>query len=565
MPSSYTLGGMTLETARRSGMRDAVMGGLLFAALIVLAVLQYRWIGQVKEADRERLQRQLSADLSRFTDDFDGEFDRLIQVLANSSASLDSDEILASRVDLWRGLAAHPQLVKHAWLAESPDLPPNLRRLVSRLPDNLGGIRPGGRGGRILIDGSVPAFALARGGFSTNASDKQRWLIVELDQTFVKSWLADLVAKDFRDDYHVRILGGRPSKPVFETVDAPQGLGADGGAAPLFTLRQGFQRGRGIQGEGNKGAPPDGSKGPQDGFFRDFGKDFSKRGFDGDDGWRVEVSFRSGSTADLVAQLRRRNLAVSFGILLLMGVSIATLMRSTRRANALAQQQMEFVAGVTHELRTPLAVILSASQNLADGVASGEKQVRRYGGVINGQTKRLAGMVEQVLRFAGLSSQHGELQRGPVEVASLIHEAIADSQPDLDNAGSRLIQALDSGLPPIDGDHAALLHALRNLLENAAKHGEGADVSLRARTDERGMVEIIVEDEGPGIQAEDLPYVFEPFYRGSRAKQEQVQGSGLGLSLVKKIVEAHGGSIEAISRLGNGAAFRLLLPPAKAT
>ncbi len=77
------------------------------------------------------------------------------------------------------------------------------------------------------------------------------------------------------------------------------------------------------------------------------------------------------------------------------------------------------------------------------------------------------------------------------------------------------------------------------------------------------MVEIVVEDEGPGIETDDLPYVFEPFYRGSRAKQEQIQGSGLGLSLVKKIVEAHGGSIEAISRLGSGAAFRLLLPPAK--
>jgi signal transduction histidine kinase len=544
------------------------MGAVLFGALIVLAVLQYRWIGQVSESDRDSLQRQLRTALGRFTDDFDGEFDRLIQILSNGTpSSTTSDEaILASRLELWRGLAAHPQLVKQVWLTEAPDLPVSLQRLASRLPENIGG-RPGGRGRGfpIQLDSSIPAFALARIGWNPgNESDKQRWLIVELDPGFIHSWLPDLVAKDFGTDYHVRIFGANPDSALFQTPNAPPGLGADGGAAPLFSLRQNLP-GRGRGGFNDNKGQPDSNKGPPDGFYRDFGKDFGKRPFgETDSAWRVEAAFRSGSTTDLVESLRHRNLAVSFGILLLMGVSIATLIRSTRRANALAQQQMEFVAGVTHELRTPLAVVLSASQNLADGVAAGEAQVRRYGGVINAQTKRLSSMVEQVLRFAGLSSQHGELQRGPVEVPTLIHEAIADCQADLEAAGARVTQELDPSVPPIDGDHAALLHALRNLLENAAKHGAGANVWVRARATEHGMVEIVIEDEGPGIDAEDLPHVFEPFYRGNRAKHEQVQGSGLGLSLVRKVVEAHGGSIEASSRLGNGTAFHLLLPPAKA-
>ncbi len=263
----------------------------------------------------------------------------------------------------------------------------------------------------------------------------------------------------------------------------------------------------------------------------------------------------------MVENLRLRNLAVSFGILLLMGISVVMLIRSSGRANALAQQQMEFVAGVTHELRTPLAVIQSASQNLADGVATGEAQAKRYGGVIHEQSKRLGNMVEQVLRFSGLSSQHGELQRAPVEVAGLIDEAAADCRNELSIAGSELTQAIDSAVPMIDGDRGALLHCLRNLLSNAAKHGGGSTVSVRTQ-DVDGMVEIVVEDGGPGIEADDLEHVFEPFYRGRRAKDDQVQGSGLGLSLVKKIVEGHGGSVSVSS--DGGARFRLLLPAVKA-
>jgi signal transduction histidine kinase len=263
---------------------------------------------------------------------------------------------------------------------------------------------------------------------------------------------------------------------------------------------------------------------------------------------------------ELVASLRLRNLAVSFGILFLMGFSVGMLMLSTRRASALARQQMEFVAGVTHELRTPLAVIQSASQNLADGVATGEAQAKRYGGVIHNQSKRLGNMVEQVLRFAGLSSQHGELERAPVEVHSLIEEAVADCQSELNSAGSELTLDLEPTLPAIDGDRGALLHCLRNLLSNAAKHGAGAEVRVAART-AGAMIEIAVEDGGPGMDPEDLPHVFEPFYRGRRAKEEQVQGSGLGLSLVKKIVEAHGGRVEASNH--GGARLRLLLPAVK--
>ena len=531
--------------------RDATIGAVLFTALIVLAVLQYRWIGQVSEADADRLRQGLRTSVNRFSDDFNSEIERLVQVVGRGPNPA-----------LWSDLTEHSGILKHVWAKDAADLPESLRTFARRLPATIGDVRPGrGGGGRspMLVESNVPAIAVV------NTQDLRvqdlsptlplQWTILELDKAYIENtWIPELIAKDFGADYDVHV------GPNLERTTESE-------AAPLFAFRQGGF-GRGTKG----GRPPD-FNGKDFGFKQDgpppnfgdksnFGDKGKRGGFgEGDSNWRVVASYRSGTLREMVENLRLRNLGVSFGILLLMGVSVGMLIRSSGRANALAQQQMEFVAGVTHELRTPLAVIQSASQNLADGVASGEAQAKRYGGVIHQHSKRLGDMVEQVLRFAGLSSQHGELQRASVDVAPLIEEAAADCSSELAIAGSELTQAIDPAVPAIDGDRGALLHCLRNLLSNAAKHGGGSPVSVRAQ-DVDGMVEIVVEDGGPGIAAEDLAHVFEPFYRGKRAKEDQVQGSGLGLSLVKKIVEGHGGKVSVSS--DGGARFRLLLPAVKA-
>jgi hypothetical protein len=120
--------------------------------------------------------------------------------------------------------------------------------------------------------------------------------------------------------------------------------------------------------------------------------------------WRLVVQHRAGSLEAAVDATRRRNLAISSGILGLLGVSVGFLIVSTRRAQRLARQQMEFVAAVSHELRTPLAVIRSAGDNLAEGVVGDERQVRKYGDLVRGEGRRLTEMVEQILEFAGIHS-----------------------------------------------------------------------------------------------------------------------------------------------------------------
>jgi signal transduction histidine kinase len=259
---------------------------------------------------------------------------------------------------------------------------------------------------------------------------------------------------------------------------------------------------------------------------------------------------------------------VSFGMLLLVGVSGVMLVFSTRRARRLAQQQMEFVAGVTHELRTPLSVISSASQNLADGVTTGADQVKRYGTVIRDQATRLAGMVEQVLRFAGMSSDRYEMQWQTLEIGPVIEQALQDCAPEFQRTGTLVDRHIAPGLPKLEGDPAALGQCLRNLLENAAIHGatrngahalDPAHVTIGAKQN-GGSIEIRVEDNGPGIDSSALPHLFEPFYRGRRAIEDQIHGTGLGLSLVKHIMDAHGGAVEVRSSAMEGTCFTLKLP-----
>ena len=145
--------------------------------------------------------------------------------------------------------------------------------------------------------------------------------------------------------------------------------------------------------------------------------------------WQLVIQHRAGSLEAAVASVRRRNLFISFGILLLLASSVAMIVISTRRAERLAHRQMEFVSSVSHEFRTPLAVICSAGENLADGIIDAPQQVEKYGEVIRQEGRRLTEMVEQVLEFAGARSGRKTYQMSGVEVGQLIEDALLSCQP----------------------------------------------------------------------------------------------------------------------------------------
>jgi signal transduction histidine kinase len=220
---------------------------------------------------------------------------------------------------------------------------------------------------------------------------------------------------------------------------------------------------------------------------------------------------------------------------------------------------MEFVATVSHELRTPLAAIRSAGDNLADGLVHDPRQVERYGAIVRDEGLRLSEMVEQTLGFAGADAPAREA--GAVDLAALVERVTA---PVPGGPPFRVERLLAASLPPVIGDAAALERALGNLVGNARKHaaaGGGARVSVRPGPGSPPRTVVVeVADQGPGVEPAERARLFEPFFRGRLAREGQVPGSGLGLALVRRIVEGHGGSVTVASPPGQGTTFTVTLP-----
>ncbi|RPI25447.1 MAG: sensor histidine kinase [Acidobacteria bacterium] len=278
-------------------------------------------------------------------------------------------------------------------------------------------------------------------------------------------------------------------------------------------------------------------------------------------GWQLLVKHRSGSLDAAVASTRFWNLALSLGILLLLAVSLVVLAFSVRRAQRLAKQQMEFVAGVSHELRTPIAVICSSAENLADGVITTNPQVTRYGQYILREGRRLGALVEQTLEFAGIGSGSRRFSMRPLDLSRLTRETVEAFGTQIREKNIQIDLSL-SDTVLTNGDYASLSCAIGNLLSNAVKYSPpGATVRVAVESTRGGEIALItVSDNGMGIEPAELGKVFEPFFRGGNAARAQIRGAGIGLSLVKKIVEAHHGTISVNSKMGEGSVFALAFP-----
>jgi signal transduction histidine kinase len=575
---------------------------ILVILLAVLASLQYRWSGEVSAMERHRMRfSQLSAG-ARFSEDFDREVTRAFLVfhpLPGEAEDARLDRVVR-QYDRWLAGATYPRLVRDVfvirrvadggsglqvlWPAErrfvTCSWPPELADLRRRLeaPPSAHPIH-GGFGFGPTVAAEIPGLVIPLDFLDRREPGAPRsatgaHLVVRFDlKTITGEIFPALTGRYFSNpqgaDYSVGVRITDDPRRVLYLSDprmTPASFGDGDLQVGLFAMRSfeelsSLTAEAGLSGHRRRAAEP---AGPHTGGPHAAAPSPEHRRESGP--WQLMIKHRDGSLEEAVAAIRRRNLAISLGILALLGATAGMMFVTTQRAQRLAHQQIEFVAGVTHELNTPLTSIRSAGQNLADGVVAEPGQVRRYGALIESEGRRLSNMVGQALDFAGIQSGRRVYHPRPVEVGEVVDGALQDCRWLLREKRIEVEREVEPGLPPVLADGAALRRAVANLIENAVKYGSRAAwIGVRVQRAPGGPVEITVADRGPGIRREDLPHLFEPFFRGPDAATDGVPGSGLGLSLVRHIAEAHGGRVTVTTEEGRGTAFTLQLPATSAT
>ena len=267
-------------------------------------------------------------------------------------------------------------------------------------------------------------------------------------------------------------------------------------------------------------------------------------------GRELAVRYRDGAAIPVAASVSRMPTPD--------GGAVAVL-RDLRSSRALDEAKTSFVAAVSHELRTPLALIDGYTQSLLH-LDLDRPTARRHVERIGDAARRLAHLVDEIIDISQLESDALVLRRSPVAIDGLLRAYAAERADGLDARPIDL--ALPRSLPPVDVDATRIRQVIGNLVQNAEKHaGPRAPIEIRARRPDRDTVVVTVVDGGRGIAAEDRDHVFERFYRGHRARDSQVAGSGLGLYLCRRIVEAHGGWIR-LDATTRGTSISLGLPVA---
>ena len=279
--------------------------------------------------------------------------------------------------------------------------------------------------------------------------------------------------------------------------------------------------------------------------------------------WALYVKHAKGGN-DAVTVARQRFLLFSIAVMfvfLLAGTYFVA--RAIRREMAVARLQSDFVSAVSHEFRSPLTSIRQLSEILAFGRLPSEDRRQIYYQTLVNETERLQRLVEKLLNFGGMEAGKRQYHFESVDTGDLVGHVTAEFEQQIAGSG-RLIELHGAPSPcRIDADREALSIALRNLVDNALKYSPEYPTVWVEWGRENDSVAIRVRDQGPGISPSERKQIFHKFVRGSAAAAGGVKGMGVGLTMVRHIVVAHGGEIRVASEPGQGSTFTMLLPAVK--
>jgi signal transduction histidine kinase len=286
-----------------------------------------------------------------------------------------------------------------------------------------------------------------------------------------------------------------------------------------------------------------------------------ERGFEGVfPGLILGIKTRGTTIESISQKFLRNNFLILGAVSLLMAGGMWLTFRNVTRELALAKLKSDFVSNVSHELRTPLALIRLYAETLELGRLTSPGKQHEYHEIIRKESERLTALINNILDFSRIEAGKKEYSFRETDVADLVRSTLESYRFEIEQNGFHFEEKIESNLPPLQVDREAIARSLLNLVNNAVKYSAGEKYLGVHLYRQNGSVNLEVVDHGIGIPPNEQPKIFEKFYRVGDPLVHNTKGSGLGLSLVRHIVQAHGGAVAVVSTPGKGSKFTITLP-----
>ena len=276
--------------------------------------------------------------------------------------------------------------------------------------------------------------------------------------------------------------------------------------------------------------------------------------------WKAKVGLRNTSLDNLARDSFLHSAGVTFLVLLFLLFGVALTIRATDREARLAQAKSNFVANVSHELKTPLSLLSLFSEILELGRVKTEEKKLEYYRIIRHESRRLNKTIDNILDFSKIEAGRKTYNFAEGDMGDVIDNVLSSYRYQIINSGFDVQTNLQPNLPPVLIDRDAMAQAISNLIDNAIKYSSEVKQLSITTQPVRSNLSVEIADQGIGIPRAEQEKIFEKFYRVGNGLVHDVRGSGLGLSLVKHIIEAHKGTISVESDVGKGSRFTILLP-----
>ena len=277
-------------------------------------------------------------------------------------------------------------------------------------------------------------------------------------------------------------------------------------------------------------------------------------------GLTLAIKFRGTTVEALGQRFLRTSFLILGGLSLFLAGGIWLTYRNVAREMALAKLKSDFVSNVSHELRTPLSLIRLFAETLEMGRLKSQDKYQEYFRIIRKESERLTALINNILDFSRIEAGKKEYNFRETNLAELVRNTLESYRYQIEEKGFEFQQNIADDLPPLRLDREAIARSLLNLVNNALKYSQGDKFLGINVYRSNGVVKLEVIDRGIGIPRSEQQKIFEKFYRASDPLVHNTKGSGLGLSLVRHIVQAHGGQVSVESTPGQGSKFTIALP-----